>query len=80
MLEELSGEEVHWKGKSFDCETFALACPDCENYEKRIKYALKNMQEEKVGHLISRKEWLTHKAPPILCSRQQFQMFLLFQK
>ena len=56
MLEELSGEEVHWKGKSFDCETFALACPDCENYEKRIKYALKNMQEEKVGHLISMKE------------------------
>ena len=59
MLEELKEEEVHWKGKSFDCESFALACPDCENYERKIKVALKNMQEEKVGGIWKRRTRLS---------------------
>ena len=48
MLEDLKDGQVHWKGKSLDCESFAQACPDCDNCSKDIKQALKNMQEEKV--------------------------------
>ena len=49
MLEDLKDGQVHWKGKSLDCESFAQACPDCENCHKDIKMVLKNMQEEKVS-------------------------------
>ena len=49
MLEDLKDGQVHWKGKSLDCESFAQACPDCDNCSKDIKQALKNMQEEKVS-------------------------------
>ena len=48
MLKELRDGQVHWKGKSYDCESFALACPDCESQKKKIRVALKNLQEEKV--------------------------------
>ena len=33
-----------------------------------------------LGTTAGNSPFLTHKAPPIICSRQQFQILLLFQK